>query len=442
MTARSQIGLATTRVTESLTGTTRSVLQRSCDCGQHTGGGQPCGECEKKKMILQRRSAERTERDTAPPAVHEVLRSSGIPLDESTRVFMEPRFGRDFSHVQVHTDTQAASSAHAVSALAYTVGRDIVFGAGQYQPGTNAGQRLLAHELAHVAQQGPHEQALQGRGLLGGETGLPRFGAAGGQVNHGSALPIGLPSDPLEREADAVSEAVLSAFAPRIPEGNANSNRLRRTPGPMIQRRMTVNPTDTVPLPPGIAGPPDLLTNAVRGLINDTCPDGRFQVDQATGNVTAGNAQFCQQPPPNPPVAAAHTSSTPVGCRCLCDVVNDANLTTIAFHAGGPGTQPTRPIGAGPDNPTVAVDPNFQGQYLINGRWVDIPFHLIFAHELCGHALPLMRGTQVAPGPGPAGGTPPHERRSVDVERQIAAEHNPPLPRRPEDYSGGARQRP
>jgi hypothetical protein len=82
-----------------------------------------------------------------------VLRSPGESLDTETRAFMEPRFGHDFSHVRVHADTKAAKSAHAVNAMAYTVGRNLVFGAGQYRPGTNAGRQLLAHELTHVAQQ-------------------------------------------------------------------------------------------------------------------------------------------------------------------------------------------------------------------------------------------------------------------------------------------------
>jgi hypothetical protein len=74
---------------------------------------------------------------------------------------MELRFGFDFSQVRVHTDAQAAESARAVNALAYTVGSDIVFGAGQYAPGTAAGKRLLAHELTHVVQQGSKPAALQ-----------------------------------------------------------------------------------------------------------------------------------------------------------------------------------------------------------------------------------------------------------------------------------------
>ncbi len=92
-------------------------------------------------------------RDT-PPIVHEVLQSPGQPLDLSTRQFMEPRFGHGFNDVRVHTDTRAAESAQALRAQAYTVGNDIVFGASHYRPGTITGQRLLAHELTHVVQQG------------------------------------------------------------------------------------------------------------------------------------------------------------------------------------------------------------------------------------------------------------------------------------------------
>jgi hypothetical protein len=66
---------------------------------------------------------------------------------------MESRFGKDFSRVRVHADAQAAKSAQEVNALAYTVGHDIVFGAGRYSPGTSSGQHLLAHELTHVVQQ-------------------------------------------------------------------------------------------------------------------------------------------------------------------------------------------------------------------------------------------------------------------------------------------------
>ncbi len=103
---------------------------------------------------------------TVPPSRGDLLRpsisssldkglsdNSGQPLDAGTRAFMEPRFGHDFSGIRVYTDQRAADSAQSMNALAYTVGQDVVFGAGQYTPSTCQGQRLLAHELAHIVQQ-------------------------------------------------------------------------------------------------------------------------------------------------------------------------------------------------------------------------------------------------------------------------------------------------
>jgi hypothetical protein len=94
----------------------------------------------------------------APGIVREALRSPGQPLDTLSRAYFEPRFGRDFSQVRVHTGVRAAESARAVNALAYTVGKDVVFGCGHYEPGSRDGKRLLAHELTHVAQQSETSQ--------------------------------------------------------------------------------------------------------------------------------------------------------------------------------------------------------------------------------------------------------------------------------------------
>lgn len=90
----------------------------------------------------------------APSIVHDVLSSGGgSPLEHGTRSFMEDRFGQDFSNVRVHTNDHAADSAKAIDAKAYTSGNNIVFDNGQYNPGSQSGQTLLAHELAHVVQQ-------------------------------------------------------------------------------------------------------------------------------------------------------------------------------------------------------------------------------------------------------------------------------------------------
>jgi len=153
---------------------------------------------------LQRQRADQAEPTGVSPLVHDVLRSPGQPLDSAARAFFEPRFGHDFSNanvanatrwippqlkigdpqnqheqeaasvgeqvirrsppdrsvgeydlsqIRVHTDLRAAESARALNARAYTVGKDIVFGEGQYEPHKGSGAKVMAHELAHAVQQ-------------------------------------------------------------------------------------------------------------------------------------------------------------------------------------------------------------------------------------------------------------------------------------------------
>lgn len=129
----------------------RAVVQRKCACGGDPEG--ECAECRKKRLSVQRVSTGSTAGAEAPPIVDEVLASPGRPLDEVARQTLERGFGYDFSQVRIHDDSKAATSAAAVDALAYTVGNHIVFGDGQYQPGSSHGNRLLAHELTHTIQQ-------------------------------------------------------------------------------------------------------------------------------------------------------------------------------------------------------------------------------------------------------------------------------------------------
>jgi hypothetical protein len=81
------------------------------------------------------------------------MKGGGQPLPQSTRSFFEPRFGYDFSQVRVHTYAGAAKIAGSIKSKAFTLGKDITFGKGQYAPGTSTGRKLLAHELTHVIQQ-------------------------------------------------------------------------------------------------------------------------------------------------------------------------------------------------------------------------------------------------------------------------------------------------
>ncbi|GAA4572655.1 eCIS core domain-containing protein [Planotetraspora kaengkrachanensis] len=125
--------------------------------------------------------------------VHDVISSSGRPLDHDVRADMEARFGQDFSDVRIHTGEQARRSATSVNAQAYTVGSDVVF--QHYDPSSDAGRHMLAHELTHVVQ--------QRNGPVDGTE------AAGG-------VRVSDPSDRFEREAAATADHVMSAPAPAV----------------------------------------------------------------------------------------------------------------------------------------------------------------------------------------------------------------------------------
>ncbi|MGH9940717.1 MAG: DUF4157 domain-containing protein [Blastocatellia bacterium] len=163
-----------------------AAIQRKCACGG------ACAKCQSGSAhhnqnlipnILQRKGA-------------------GQSLEPGVRDFMETRFREDFSGVRVHTDAHAAQTARQLNAVAYTVGRDIFFGNGQYRPQMQEGRRLLAHELTHVTQ-----QQSAGAALLS-------------PMNGGSA-------DRFEREAEAVSNAV----------GEGQVSVVRRTNALSVQRQ-------------------------------------------------------------------------------------------------------------------------------------------------------------------------------------------------------------
>lgn len=123
-----------------------------------SGVQRMCAECEEKEKEKVQRAettgGSKSSGHAAPSIVGQVLSSGGgRPMDAGTRQFMESRFGQDFGQVRIHTDARAAESAAAIQAKAYTSGRDIVFGAGEYRPESGEGRRLLAHELVHVGQQ-------------------------------------------------------------------------------------------------------------------------------------------------------------------------------------------------------------------------------------------------------------------------------------------------
>jgi len=130
-------------------------FRQACPCG---GGCPRCQTLQspqtRERRRLMRLEANGTAVRGAPPLVHEVLSVPGQPLDQATRAFMEPRFGCDLQPVRVHTDASAGKAVTSLGAQAFTHGNDIYFIAGKYQPQSNAGRHLLAHELTHAIQQG------------------------------------------------------------------------------------------------------------------------------------------------------------------------------------------------------------------------------------------------------------------------------------------------
>jgi hypothetical protein len=175
-----------------------SLLQRQCACGSHAPGGA-CGKCGSE----------------APPIVRDALKSPARSLDTAQRVPAERQFGQDLSHIRVHTGETAAASAQAVGALAYSVGPDLVFGAGQFAPSTRTGERLLTHEIAHAVQQ-------------------PRRWAGGD-------VAVGDPSSAAEREADSAAR------------NSASTGPFQQVPQMTLQRQANPAAGGTTPADFGIS---------------------------------------------------------------------------------------------------------------------------------------------------------------------------------------------
>ena len=122
---------------------------------------RPCEEEKEAKVQFKEQPGAHNSTALNPAAVRHVLDQPGDPLGSNTRSFFEPRLGHDLSHVRVHVGAQAAASARALNATAYTLGQDIVFAPAKYAPRTTAGKRLLAHELAHVVQHNTTRASVQ-----------------------------------------------------------------------------------------------------------------------------------------------------------------------------------------------------------------------------------------------------------------------------------------
>ncbi len=423
------------------------LLQRACACGRHTIAGGTCDSCRKKNGgLLQRAALNAATPPVAPPIVHDVLSSPGLPLDSASRDFFEPKFKRDFSNVRVHADTRAAESATAVDADAYTVGSHIVFGPGGFQPQSGTGRSLVAHELAHVAQQ--H-----------------------GSDHSAKELKIGEPNDVAEREADRVSEEVIADRS--ITVGYESDKRLRRR----LKAARANDPIDQSAAPDQ-TGQQQTHGDVVEDYLRRLSTEGSPTVDRSSGEITIGG-EFCRHRGffervgrgigsgfmeggrigayflgigaiPGSIIGAliggvagifgsdsqAEESSTPTGSTCLCDMAKSQNTWTIHVHNFGtplnvegatmrePGTSELDRQGR---KGFVAVPtPNSErtfGATLASGRLENTEPWLILGHELCGHAWRQDQGHRDESEEELVQGEELRHRRTVERENLIRAEH-------------------
>lgn len=243
----------------------RSTLQRKCACGTYSHGGAECAHCAKKPRVVQRKftigasndaleaeadriadqvmlpSVQRgpgstalriqqwrpqsgTEQNAVAAGIEPVPDGEGEPLPVGLGRDMEHRFGRDFSAVRMHVGATAQRSASAVNAAAYTIGNDIVFGAGRFAPETLPGRKLIAHELTHVVQQS------------GGSTASGRQ-AANAATKQSAAAPIQrAPAQPtLKSEGVDLNDPVSDKTAAAIDAVLARSRTLRAYVGDKLK---------------------------------------------------------------------------------------------------------------------------------------------------------------------------------------------------------------
>jgi hypothetical protein len=339
------------------------VLRRKCACGGTTGPDGECARCKARRLPMARGQGP----DVAPPIVHDVLHSPGRPLEPSVRKQMEERLGHDFSHVRVHTDGRAAASAEAVEAQAYTVGRSVVFGHGSYAPASSAGRALIAHELAHVVQQGggfPPRPLLVGAATDSAEAAADRAAAGGG--GFGKAAP-------------SVQRKVV--VAPVTAATQIETHLRQICPASLSHSR-------TGEL--SAVGCGVLRADESCGCVCDVIDD-----TTRTYTINVGRSTISRGP------------------RTLFDGSRPPNVPDISL---GPSTivdvDPTI------DFPDTASNTEF-GSFTAAGTGVWAPMWRILAHELCGH------GRLNQSYAGGTGNRPGHDA-TIDTENRIAAEHAGP----------------
>jgi hypothetical protein len=314
------------------------LLQRKFACHGTSDLSSQCESCRTKGYVPRQSGTDSSRVSEAPASVHGVLRSSGQPLDSTTRAFFEPRFGHDFSRVRVHTNAESATSAAAVNALAFTVGEHIVFRAGHYEPSSMEGRRLLAHELTHVLQQGEVRHRGTAGSPVASKTNVESVPLAY------SRLEIGEPDDQFEREAQRIADRIVSGATASesesvaVPSESLVSAPASITPAPVVHRALLQRQRGGAPPPPPAAG---------------TCPNS---VDFSTGNADVhvplcgiSNVTASTAPAGIPGIAWSMAAGTAPIATGTAIGSSNGQITFATAQTGGTvrvtATQPTSTVG-------------------------------------------------------------------------------------------------
>ena len=326
-----------------------------------------CDACEDEEKSLRMKPAQYSgpSGGQALGLVHDVLRLPGRPLDAPSRAFFEPRFGYDFGKVRIHDDEPAAKSANSVGALAYTVGRDIVFGQGQCAASTDAGRRLLAHELAHTVQQdrAPASQTRVQRKVMVSKPADMIDNPDGKGVVQTNAATI-----------DSYMKTLCPGGAPSVDAGSG---------------AVTIDPSFCSPpaLAPGTAGPP--------------APSGAQMSKTSTGC-----GCICDL------VGSPNLWTVRVDDKSWPHTVFDDDDKAKGVLPGGSGGTVTAPS----PNST-----KLWGAGTVSGTALNIDPWLVLGHELCGHAW-LGNAGKHGPDEAAARGEGGHQE-TVARENELRAEH-------------------
>jgi Domain of unknown function (DUF4157) len=323
-----------------------------------SGGSGPVRRAPRGGEQLRPSAVAAVPAEVAPPVVHDVLRSPGRTLEPGIRAEMESRFGRDLSHVRVHGGSEAAKSARAIGAQAYSVGRHVVFGEGA------TGRSLLAHELTHVVQHG--------------EAGVPP-----------GTLRLGSPHDRQEAEAARVERGGPPPW---------------ERASPAVRRKLIVSPPTAASQINGLLGSFSAGTSSFDGAT------GEFSIRGCNAVLapTPGNDCVCDVINDSSRTYTVNVSKSTIsmGPRKLANGSTVTAPSVSVFPATAVQNDPDI------DMPDVGSPVEF-GEFDATGTAQWAPYWRVLEHELCGHARLLQSG-------GSNVGNRKDHDATIDTENSIA----------------------